>query len=101
LGIATYVAARYYHRTISDPGLRTIIIGHKVDASRNLFGIVKRFHDHLADDLRPSIGVSNAEELIFDKIDSGYLVTVATTEGAGRSATAHILNASAPRFQPV
>jgi hypothetical protein len=100
LGVSTYCAARFYHRTISNPGLRTIIIGHKVDASRNLFQIVKRFHDNLPDDLRPSIAVSNAEELIFDRLDSGYLVTVATTEGAGRSATAQLLHASETAFWP-
>ena len=100
LGVSTYVAARFYHKTVNAPGLRTIILGHKVDASRNLFGIVKRFHDQLPDEMRPSIGVSNAEELIFDKIDSGYLVTVATTEGAGRSATAQMLHASETAFWP-
>jgi len=100
LGVSTYVAARFYHKTVNSPGLRTIILGHKVDASRNLFQIVKRFHDNLPEDMRPSIGVSNAEELIFDKIDSGYLVTVATTEGAGRSATAQMLHASETAFWP-
>src|SRR5262249_46207955 len=100
LGVSTYVAARFYHKTVNAPGLRTIILGHKVDASRNLFQIVKRFHDHLPDDMRPSIGVSNAEELVFDKIDSGYLVTVATTEGAGRSATAQMLHGSETAFWP-
>src|SRR5262249_58441536 len=42
----------------------------------------------------PSTGTSNREELIFDKIDSGYLVSVATGEGTGRSATAQLLHAS-------
>jgi hypothetical protein len=98
LGISTYVAARLYHRTINSPGLRTIIIGHERAASRNLFSIVKRFHDNLSDDLRPHTGTSNAEELIFDRIDSGYLVSVATTEGAGRSATAQLLHASETAF---
>ena len=100
LGVSTYVASRFYHRTVSYPGLRTIIVAHKVDASRNLFGIVKRFHDHLPEDLRPSIAVSNAEELIFDRLDSGYICTVATTEGAGRSATAQLLHASETAFWP-
>jgi hypothetical protein len=36
LGVSTYVAARFYHRTVNAPGLRTVILGHKVDASRNL-----------------------------------------------------------------
>jgi hypothetical protein len=100
LGVSTYVAARLYHKTISSPGLRTIIVGHERAASRNLFDIVRRFHDHMPEDLRPSIGTSNAQELIFDKLDSGYLVSVATTEGAGRSATAQALHASETAFWP-
>jgi hypothetical protein len=100
LGVSTYVASRFFHRTINNPGLRTIIIGHEKRASTNLFQIVKRFHDNLPADLRPSIGTSNAEELLFDRIDSGYLVTVATLEGAGRSATAQMLHASEVAFWP-
>ena len=98
LGMSTYVAARLYHRTINNPGLRTIIIGHERRASSNLFDIVKRFHANMPDDLRPSIGVSNREELIFDRIDWGYLVSVASGEGTGRSATAQLLHASEAAF---
>ncbi len=98
LGVSTYVAARLFKRTIFNPGLRTIIIGHEKRASSNLFQIVKRFYDCMAEDTRPSVGISNAEELIFDRIDSGYIVTVATNEGTGRSATAQMLHASEVAF---
>jgi hypothetical protein len=94
LGVSTYAAARLYHRTINNHGLRCIIIGHEKRASSNLFQIVKRYHDHLPDSIRPSVGTSNAEELIFDKLDSGYIVSVASSEGTGRSATAQLLHAS-------
>jgi hypothetical protein len=77
---------------------RCIIIGHERRASSNLFQMVKRFHDHLPDELRPSVGASNAEELIFDRLDSGYLVSVASSEGTGRSATAQLLHASEAAF---
>ena len=36
----------------------------------------------------------------FDRLDSGYLVSVATGEGAGRSATAQFLHASEAAFWP-
>src|SRR4051794_23440108 len=98
LGISTYIAARFYKETTSNPGLRTIIIGHEKPASKNLFQLVKRFHEHMPDDMRPSVGASNAEELIFDNIDSGYLVSVATEDGSGRSATAQCLHASEVAF---
>jgi hypothetical protein len=100
LGVSSYVAARLFHRTIFNPGLRTIIVGHEKRSSSNLFGIVKRFYDHMPVDLRPQVGASNAEELIFAKIDSGYIVSVATSEGAGRSATAQNLHASEAAFWP-
>jgi hypothetical protein len=98
MGISTYVAARFYKATISNPGLRTGIIAHEKAASRNLFSLVKRFHDFMPDDYKPSTGTSNAEELIFDKIDSGYLVSVATQDGSGRSSTAQLLHASEAAF---
>jgi hypothetical protein len=98
LGVSTYVAARKFHRAIHNPGLRVAVVGHERRASSNLFGIVKRFYDHLPEEIRPSIGTSNAEELIFDRLDSGYLVSVATVEGTGRSATAQLLHASEAAF---
>jgi hypothetical protein len=100
LGVSTYVAARLFHRTIHNPGLRTYIVGHERRASSNLFGIVKRFYDHLPPDMRPETSASNQEELTFASIDSGYLVSVATLEGAGRSATSQLLHASETAFWP-
>ena len=98
LGVGTYVAARFYHRTMNHPGLRTNITVHEKRASTNLFQLVKRFHEHMPEELRPSVGASNAEELIFDKIDSGYLVSVATGEGTGHSSTSQNLHASEAAF---
>src|SRR5229473_4130574 len=98
MGISTYVAARYYKATTAAPGLRTQIIGHEKPASRNLFNLVKRFHENMPPEHRQSVGTSNAEELIFDAIDSGYMVSVATLEGSGRSSTAQFLHASEAAF---
>ena len=98
MGISTYIAARFYHRTIGNPGIRTFIVAHSDDGSRNLYGIVRRFQEAMPDDLKPSVGVSNATELLFDKIDSGYLVSVASTEGVGRSATAQNAHLSEMAF---
>jgi hypothetical protein len=100
LGCSTYIAARLYHKTIHSPGLKTIIIGHERRASSNLFEMVRRFHQHMPEDIRPSTGTSNQEELVFDRLDSGYLVSVATTEGAGRSSTAQALHASETAYWP-
>jgi hypothetical protein len=50
--------------------------------------------------MKPSVGVSNANELVFDRIDSGYSITVASDEGTGRSATAQALHCSEVAFWP-
>jgi hypothetical protein len=92
MGVSTLIAARLYRQTISGEGLRTFIIGHEKRASSNLYQLVKRFHDNLPDDVRPSVGTSNAEELTFDRLDSGYMVQTASTEGTGRSATAQLIH---------
>jgi len=73
-------------------------VRRRASASSNLFQIVRRFHDHTPEDIRPSVSTSNAEELLFDRIDSGYIVSVATKEGTGRSATAQLLHASEAAF---
>jgi hypothetical protein len=98
MGISTYVAARLFKKTIENPGWKTAIIAHEKSASNNLFKIVKRFADLMPPDHRPSIGTSNAQELVFDHIDSAYSVAVATEEGAGRSDTAQLVHASEAAF---
>src|SRR5262245_48201026 len=67
-GVSTYVAGRYYHKTIRIPGYLTAIVAHEKPAVRNLFGLVKRMHDHMPDEMRPVTGASNAEELKFSNI---------------------------------
>ena len=50
--------------------------------------------------MRPAVGASNAEELIFSAIDAGYLIATATLDGAGRSATAQLLHGSECAYWP-
>src|SRR5215468_10373498 len=66
LGISTYVSARFFHRCLFEPGLRTFILGHERRASTNLFEMVKRFYEHLPEGVRPATGTFNAETLLFN-----------------------------------
>jgi hypothetical protein len=98
MGISTYFAGRFYKNTTALPGVRTQIIAHEKPASRNLFALVKRFHENMPDAIKQPTGADNAEELIFSSIDSGYMVSVATEEGAGRSGTANFAHLSEAAF---
>lgn len=100
LGISTYVASRFFWRVTKEPGLRCYIVGHEKRASSNLFQIVKRFYEHLPPELQPITSASSAEELIFAALDSGYLVSTASLDGAGRSATSQLLHCSEASFWP-
>jgi hypothetical protein len=100
LGCSSYIAARYYWRAINNPGQRVIIVAHSRQASANLYSIVLRFHREMPPELKPSTGISNQTELVFDKLDSGYQITVANDEGTGRSATCQALHCSETAFWP-
>lgn len=99
-GCSTYVAARFYHKTTHRFGVRTYIMAHEAEASSNLFEMVERYHQHNDPTFRPSTGATNARELIFDKLDSGYKVATAGSKGAGRSSTVQMFHGSEVAFWP-
>ena len=60
---------------------------HRDQATNNLFAIAKRFHDNCPPAVKPPIKASNAKELDFLRLDSGYRVGTAKAEGVGRADT--------------
>lgn len=99
-GCSTYVGGRFYHRTTWSRGLRTFILTHEDQATQNLFDMVNRYHAHCPVFVRPSTGASNAKELYFDALDSGYKVGTAGTKGVGRSSTIQLFHGSEVAFWP-
>lgn len=91
-GVSTYIGERFYHQTSTRPGRRAFIVAHEEKATSNLFSMVKRYHDH--NPLAPSIKASNAQELVFGKLDSGYKLATAGSKDVGRSNTAQLLHGS-------
>jgi hypothetical protein len=99
-GCSTYVGGRYYHHTTHFRGFQTFILTHETEATANLFNMVQRYHDNNYPQLKPSTSRSNAKELVFDKIDSGYRVGTAGTKGKGRSSTVQLFHGSEVAFWP-
>ena len=97
-GGSTYVGARFYHRTTMHHGVQTYILTHEQEATDTLFDMVDRFQAH--NPLRPHVGASNAKELNFDKLGSGYTVGTAGTKATGRSSTNQLLHWSEVAFSP-
>jgi hypothetical protein len=70
------------------------------DATNNLFGMAKRFYEHCPEVVRPSTAASNAKELLFDQLDSGYKVGTAGSKGTGRSDTIQLFHGSEVAYWP-
>lgn len=95
-GGSTYIGARLYHRTTMHRGVETYILTHEGDATKHLFDMVERFHQHSA--LRPHTSYDNAKELRFDRLDSGYAVGTAGSKAVGRSRTIRLFHGSEVAF---
>lgn len=97
MGISTYLQARFYWRlwgSRKGVALSAFILTHEQDATDNLFGMAKRFHDHMPDYLRPETGAANAKALQFTDNGCGYQVSTAGSKEVGRSATIQLLHGS-------
>ncbi|WP_341702614.1 hypothetical protein [Ferrovibrio sp.] len=101
LGVSTYIGARFYHRTSLWLGRHTFILTHEDKATQQLFGMVKRIHDNMDPDLKPTTEAANANELKFAEYDGGYRVGTARNQGGtGRSMTLHNVHGSEGAFWP-
>jgi len=99
-GISTYIGGRFYWRSTHRFGCQVFILTHEQPATDNLFGMVERYHKHNNPLVKPSTGASNAKELYFDKLDSGYSVATAGSKAVGRSKTTQLFHGSEVAFWP-
>lgn len=99
-GASTYIQGRFTWRTTHRKGVRAFILTHEDDATQNLFSMGKRYYENLPVFVKPSISASNAKELIFDKLDSGYKVGTAGNKSVGRSQTNQFFHGSEVAFWP-
>ncbi|MGB0819050.1 MAG: hypothetical protein ACPGQQ_09040, partial [Candidatus Puniceispirillaceae bacterium] len=100
-GCSTYVAARFYHKTTTRTGILTFIFAHDHEASSSLYQMVKTYYEESRDpEFRPHLGTSNAKELVFPNLRSGYKVGTAGTRGLGRSKTLQQIHWSEVAYSP-
>ena len=95
-GISTLLAARFYHKTTTQRGKTALIVAHEQKATDNLFKMVRRYHDH--NPLPVSTGNTNAKELIFDRLDGGYMLATAGSKDVARGNTAQYAHLSEYAF---
>lgn len=98
MGVSTYIGSRYFHQTATQFGRRAQVVAHRSDSAANLHREVKEFYNGLPSPVRPSLGASNARELIFDVLKSLYKVASAEGGDIGRSDDFHLLHLSEAAF---
>lgn len=97
MGLTTWVAARFFLKTITQPGTLTLEVAHTQEAAEEIFRIVHRFVDWLPDGLREGplrTGRSNVRQIVFPEMDSEYRVVSAADRNAGRGLTVQNLHCS-------
>jgi hypothetical protein len=97
LGMTTWIAARFFISTITQPGTLTVQVAHDQRSAEEIFRIVHRFLENLPRRLRQGVLVTsraNIGQLVFPRLDSEYRVETAADPNAGRGLTIHNLHCS-------
>jgi hypothetical protein len=97
MGLTTWVAGRFFLKTITARGVLTVQVAHTREAAEGIFRIVQRFWECLPDELREGPlrrSVANAGQMIFPSLDSEFRVVSAGDENAGRGLTMQYLHCS-------
>jgi hypothetical protein len=97
-GVSTYVQARFIHKIVTRRGKKGFILTHSADATRAIFGMTKRYSEHLPIELFPRPDKCNDNTLMYDGIESGYRVGTAGNAEIGRSMTNQYLHLSEYAF---
>ena len=97
-GASTYVEGRYTWKVTHTKGVRAFILTHDGESTNALFEMSERYYNGLPKHVRPSLGASNAKELYFDKLDSGYKIGTAGNKAVGRGQTLQYFHGSEVAF---
>jgi hypothetical protein len=97
MGLTTWAAARFFLKTITQPGTLTLQVAHTQESAEEIFRIVHRFLDYLPDRLRTGClrtSRANVRQIVFPELDSQYCVVSAGERNAGRGMTVQNLHCS-------
>ncbi len=97
MGLTTWVAARFFLKTITQPGTLTLEVAHSQEAVEEIFRIVHRFVNCLPEELRKGpfkTSRANVRQIAFSMMDSQFLVVSAGDRNAGRGLTVQNLHCS-------
>ena len=97
MGMTTWVAGRFFLKTITQPGVMTVQVAQTREAAEGIFRMVQRFWEALPAELREGplrLSRLNAGQMRFEWMDSEFRVMSAGDENAGRGLTMQQLHCS-------
>jgi len=97
MGLTTWAAARFFLKTITQPGTLTLEVAHTQEAAEEIFRIIHRFLDWLPEELREGplrTSRTNVRQIVFPVMDAQYRVVSAGDRNAGRGLTVQNLHCS-------
>jgi len=97
MGMTTWIAGRFFLRTILKPGTLTVQVAHTQAAAEAIFRVVQRMWENLPEDLREGPlrrTRANAGQMVFGELDSEFRVWSAGDENAGRGLSIQNLHCS-------
>jgi hypothetical protein len=97
MGITTWVAGRFFLKTITARGVLSVQVAHTREAAEGIFRMVQRFWECLPENMREGPlrrGRANVGQMSFPALDSEFRVLSAGDEGAGRGLTVQNLHCS-------
>ena len=97
MGFTTWAAARFFLKTVTQPGTLTLEVAHTQEAAEEIFRIVHRFVECLPEELRTGplrTSRANVRQIVFPAMDSQYRVVSAGERNAGRGLTVQNLHCS-------
>lgn len=97
MGLSTWIAARFFLKTLLVPGTMTLMVAHTQESAEALFGVVQRMWENLPDPWQTTVGKrgrANARQMTFPMMDSEFRVASAAEPNAGRGLSVTNLHCS-------
>ena len=97
MGMTTWVAGRFFLKTITTPGTMTVQVAQTREAAEGIFRIAQRFWECLPEEYRTGPlkrSRANIRQMVFPALDSEFRVVSAADRNAGRGLTIHNLHCS-------
>jgi hypothetical protein len=97
MGLTTWVAGRFFLKTINAPGVLTVQVAHTREAAESIFRMVQRFWECLPEGMRKGClkrSRANVGQMVFPELDSEFRVLTASDCNAGRGLTVQNMHLS-------